>query len=383
MAPVRRQAPSNATSAIKPGSRSPLHTTMRNGTHAPRPTTISNFAVTYRCNGRCKTCNIWKMENPERGEMGIDDIQSLFESNKDFLGDVGSIQLTGGEPYMRGDLPEIVSTIHHHLPRCTFWIPTNGMLPETVEMTAEILEALDGRSLGVSVSIDGGEKTHDDLRGIEGSHRNAVETLEGLSHLRGEHQNLALSVGMTVAQENCGEMLEVAQLAKRFGADFTFRPVNHSEIYYRNPVEDPNPAFVADRILPAVREIGRDLQRRKGLRASTPTLRYMQGALDYLREPRDRSLPCSAASDSFFLDPYGNIYPCIFLDMPLGNALEKPLHEMWRSREAAAARRIIGGGGCPNCWVECEAFREIRRDVRGLISAALRALLHPSTAGIS
>ena len=347
-----------------------------------RPTSIANFAVTYRCDGRCETCNIWRMESPGRGEMSAADVRGLFEANRGFLRDVRSIQITGGEPFLRGDLPELVSAIHGQIPRCAYWIPTNGMTLRTVEKTAEMLESLEGSGLGISVSIDGLEEAHDETRGVEGGFRRALETLEGLSSLREERRGLSLSVGMTVTQRNHGDVLGVADLARRFGADFTFRPANRSEIYYRNPDEDLIPASVADRILPAIQGIGRGLLRERGLRASATTLRYMQGALDYIRDPGRRSLRCSAASDSFFLDPYGNVYPCIFMDGPLGNALEKPLREIWGSGEAAEARRIIGSGGCPNCWVECERFRDIRRDARGLVRTALRALLRPSTGGI-
>jgi len=348
-----------------------------------RPTTIANFAVTYRCNGRCKTCNIWRMESPERGEMSVYEVQGLFSSNRDFLRDVRSIQLTGGEPFLREDLPELVSTIHDQIPNCTYWIPTNGTIPKTAENTAKMLETLEGSSRGISVSVDGPERTYDNIRGYEGCFKKAMETLRSLSTLRDEHQSLTLSVGMTITPENHKEILEVARMAKRFGADFTFRPVSRSEIYYRNPAEALNPAAIVDQILPTIQELGRSLLKAKGLRGSTPTLRYMQGALDQIRAPGSRSLPCSAASDSFFLDPYGNVYPCIFLDEPLGNAQEQPLREIWRSREAKKARQKIRNGGCPGCWVECEAFRDIRRDMVGLVSTAFRALMHPSTAGIS
>jgi MoaA/NifB/PqqE/SkfB family radical SAM enzyme len=377
MTPMRSHTSSN-----NPSARSSFGRMKDREGNPVRPTMIANFAVTYRCNGRCRTCNIWKMEGPEQGEMSIRDVQSLFEDNRGFLGDVRSIQLTGGEPFLREDLPELVSTIHNNLPGCTFWIPTNGMTPDTVEETAEMLEVLEGRSLGISVSIDGLEDTHDEIRGVEGSFRKAVEALDGLSSLRNQHHNLALSVGMTITKENHGEMPGVAHIAKHHGADFTFRPVNRSEIYYRNTAGAPNPAFIAEEILPSIQKVGRGLIRTRGLRASAPTLRYMQGALDYIRDPGRRSLPCSAASDSFFLDPYGNVYPCIVLDAPLGNALEKPLREIWGSREAKTARETIRMGGCPGCWVECEAFRDIRRDVKGLLSTAIKALLRPSTAGI-
>jgi MoaA/NifB/PqqE/SkfB family radical SAM enzyme len=383
MTPMRSHTPSNNPSARRNGSaRAPFGRIKDRGGNPVRPTMIANFAVTYRCNGRCRTCNIWKMESPEQGEMSTRDVQGLFEDNRGFLRNVRSIQLTGGEPFLRGDLPELVSTIHNNLPGCTYWIPTNGVTPETVEKTAEMLEILEGQSLGISVSIDGLEETHDEIRGVEGSFRKAVEALDGLSSLRDRHHNLALSVGMTITKENYGEMPGVAHIAKHHGADFTFRPVNRSEFYYRNTAGAPSPAFIAEEILPSIQKVGRDLLRTRGLRASTPTLRYMQGALDYIRSPGRRSLPCSAASDSFFLDPYGNVYPCIVLDAPLGNALEKPLREIWESREAKTARETIRRGCCPGCWVECETFRDIRRDVKGLLSTAIKALLRPSTAGI-
>ena len=220
-----------------------------------RPTTIANFAVTYRCNSRCKTCNIWRMESPERGEMSVYEVQGLFSSNRDFLRDVRSIQLTGGEPFLREDLPELVSTIHDQIPNCTYWIPTNGTIPKTAENTAKMLETLEGSSLGISVSVDGPERTHDHIRGYEGCFKKAMETLRSLSTLRDEHQSLA-------------------------------------------------------------------------------------------------------------------------------RAQEHPLREIWRSREAKEARQKIRDRGCPGCWVECEAFRDIHRDRVGLVSTAFRALMHPSTAGI-
>lgn len=57
------------------------------------------------------------------------------------------------------------------------------------------------------------------------------------------------------------------------------------------------------------RKIGRDIVGRRGLLRATPMLRYMEGVVDYIRDPSGRRLPCSAGSGSFFLDPRGNVYP--------------------------------------------------------------------------
>ena len=108
----------------------------------------------------------------------------------------------------------------------------------------------------------------------------------------------------------------------------------------------------------------------------------MQGAIDYVRKGGTRSLPCSAASNSFFLDPIGDVYPCIIMDAKLGNIREESLTEIWLSDEAEKIREQIRRGRCPSCWVECEAYRDIKRNRWGLAATALKGLVNPSTAGL-
>jgi MoaA/NifB/PqqE/SkfB family radical SAM enzyme len=347
------------------------------------PTMIANFAVTYRCTSRCRTCNIWAIGEPVREELTLDEIRGFFEANSGFLGNVSSIQITGGEPFLREDLPELVSAIREHLPRCSFWIPTNGLDPPWIEeATATMLRELDGWGLGVSVSIDGFEETHDELRGVEGGFWKAVETLKRLSALRRLHPQLGLTVGMTATPGNLGEVEGVYELASEHGAEFSVRPVSFSDVYYRNAGGEALSEESAAHLVPVFRRIARDSFERKGLWKTVPTIRYLQGALDHILDPRGRTLPCSAASDSFFIDPYGDVYPCIFMNTVLGNIRETTMEEIYLSPGASEARRTIDAHGCPSCWVECEAFRDINRDTMGSVSAALRALLDASTLGI-
>ena len=344
---------------------------------------IANLAVTYRCQSRCRTCNIWKSGETESDELTPEEYRNLFESNMDILGEVRWIQITGGEPFMRRDLPEIVSTIHASLPDCTFWIPTNGMDPRAIEgATTEMLGILGGQGIGVSVSIDGTERTHDIQRGEDGSFKKAAETLRRLSAIRKEHPGLGLTVGMTLTPDNHREASDVHNLASEFGADFSMRPVSFSEIYYRN-IENRSPMDnISDQLLPSLRDIARDTVRYKGIVRSAPTLRYMQGVIDYIRDPSRRSLPCAAGEDSFFLDPHGDIYPCIFVNEKMGNVREEQLRDLWWREKNTDIRRRIAGGDCPGCWVECETYREIHRDMPGLVRTALKALTHPMTLGL-
>lgn len=316
--------------------------------------------------------------------MVLDEIEVLLSENRGFLRDVTSIQVTGGEPYLREDLPELIHAIRGHLPRTNIWIPTNGLTPRRIESaTREMLQDADGRHLGVSVSMDGIRDTHDAIRGIEGSFDRAVETLRRLRSLREEHAGLRVSVGMTVTNENHGGLPEVWSLARTHGVDFSFRPVNFSDLYYRNRGASPTPSDCAERLLPTLQSMGKALIEKKGLRRALTNLRYMQGALDYIREPGGRRLPCRAASASFFLDPYGNVYPCLFIEDALGNVKDESLSKIWSSKAAGEARAMISRGVCPGCWVECEVYREIINDRMGLLGTALNAVLRPGTAGIS
>ena len=381
-------APLSEASAISGGIRRLLSSSARGLRFrlgaTGRPRMIANFAVTYRCSSRCRTCNIWQMSDAGGGELTLAEIEDIFRSNADFLRDVESIQITGGEPFLRQDLPVIVSVIRRYLPRCTFWIPTNGMAPGTIEgATREMLTRLDGRGLGISVSIDGIEETHDAMRGVEGCYQEVVRTLQRLSALRKEHPSLTLTVGMTLTPLNYKELWDVFALSRGHDADFSFRPVNFSDIYYRNLGGAFDLRMTLDEIIPVIRKIGRSRMERLGLLRSSPTLRYMQGVIDYIRNPDERRIPCSACYDSFFLDPYGNVYPCIIMDHRIGNVREAPLEEIWASEEAREARRMVRRGLCPNCWVECETFRDIHMDALGLLSTAIRALFHPSSLGIN
>jgi len=95
------------------------------------------------------------------------------------------IQLTGGETFLRDDLPEIAQAVHSTAPRCMMWFPTNGLLPDKVTKVAkEILDTLDNPRIGITISLDGEGVMHDIQRGLDGSYKKAIETLRNLSEQR-------------------------------------------------------------------------------------------------------------------------------------------------------------------------------------------------------
>ncbi len=344
------------------------------------PRQIANFAVTYRCDGRCTTCNIWK--SPPGDELTLDEIRGFFKENRALFREVGSIQLTGGEPFLRDDLPEIIEAIDECIDGCTFWVPTNGLSPELIRMSTErSLAKLRTGRLGISVSIDGLEETHERQRGVEGSHRLAHETLRKLSDLKKTKPRMMLSVGMTLVPMNLKEAPIVQREAYGRGADFSLRPLNFSDIYYKN---DPfGTEYDAETLYRTLRSVARNTLDRHGVLRSLTKLRYLAGVQEYITTEGRRTTPCHACTESFFLDPIGDVYPCIVMNSRLGNIRDEPFQEIWDSEKAKETRTRVSELDCPRCWVECEAYREIGRTLPEKIVMLLTAVLDRRNLGLN
>lgn len=329
---------------------------------------ISNLVVTDRCNSRCNTCNIWRTK--QNRDPSLDEIEHFFTHNRDFLREVDFIQITGGEPFLREDLPDIVAIIQKTLPRCMTWIPTNGLQPEkTAKLVSNILTQTEAPMLGVTVSIDGIEDFHDIQRGIKGSFKKAVRTLDVLNRLGLKFPSLKRSVGLTLTEGNISQVLSIQDLAYTYGADFSVRPVNISEHYYHNlgmfrKVNSDNTNLT-------IKKVAARIKRRNGIQ-SFPTLAYLYGMIGFLKG--ERNLPCSAASNSVFIDSVGDVYPCLTMNQKLGNIHSQSMKSIMASMEAKEARGKIKNLDCPTCWLECEVFRDIKRDKTSFLKAWAWAL---------
>jgi MoaA/NifB/PqqE/SkfB family radical SAM enzyme len=343
---------------------------------------IGNFAVTYKCNSRCKTCNIWQITNPEKEELSLQEIKNFLETNYNYLKGLKSIQLTGGEPYLRQDLPEITEQFNVFFPDIFIWIPTNGMNPDIIDLkTFEILKRTGGGNIGVSISVDGIKDTHDEQRGVKGSYDNCIKTIRKLSYLKKSNPSLSLSVGMTLTPINYKDTLKVYKLAKTHRTDFSLRPVNFSDIYYRN-VENFNLKENLDEIAAYLRIIARDVRQTKGLSKSLSFIRYLRGVLDYIESPSNRTLECYAGEDSVFINPYGDVYPCIMMNEKLGNIRKEKLEKIMNSNCTKNVRERIKNLECVKCWVECEAYRDISHNKLTLIDTFLSCVIDKENLGL-
>ena len=167
------------------------------------------FFVTSRCNLRCSHCFYWRELNTiSDSELSIDEIRKIARSFEHPL----FLSLTGGEPFLRKDLKEIVLAFYEGCKTREVGIATNGtMEAATVETVRSILDQGILSSLSVQVSLDGLERTHDTIRGVKGSFRKAMSTLKKLERLRRHYPNFYLKAALSIQKQNISELEEFVE----------------------------------------------------------------------------------------------------------------------------------------------------------------------------
>lgn len=155
--------------------------------------------LTYNCNLRCKMCPFWKRTS---ADSSLDQEKAILKHiyNSGACG----IAFEGGEPLLRRDLVDILA-FSRSLPLHTSLI-TNGMLLES--RIDEITPYINGV---IYVSLDGLEKTHDNIRGVRGSFRKA------LAGIGAAQRKCPVTINTTVTAENVDEVESLVQLANELG----------------------------------------------------------------------------------------------------------------------------------------------------------------------
>jgi len=291
-------------------------------------------AVTLGCNSKCKTCDIW-MIKPEN-ELKPSDYRRLPKS-------LTHINVSGGEPFLRDDLPEIVRVMREVTVNPRIVISTNAILPERTErIMREIPDA------AVRISIDGIGEAHDTTRGVPGNYDRCLETLERLRAIG--VTDLGLSA--TASAHNPGEVPKVQALAQKLGIEFVVGVAHSSPTYFGDQVSSaPDPGRAAAELV-VIRD--RELASRRPkewVRAW-----FTDGLIDQL-EGKPRRMPCYAIESHFYLDPHGNVYPCNARGECMGNLLEFTYDEI----VAKNAALLADVQACNDCWMSCTVTPGLRQ----------------------
>ena len=289
-----------------------------------------SIIVTYRCPMRCKMCNIWANPTKPSEEFAPELLEKLPRMH--------SVNITGGEPFIREDIEEIVKILRKKTDRIVF--STSGWFSDRIIALAKKYP-----DLGFRISIEGLSVKNDELRGREGGFDKGLRTLLELRRMGVKD----IGFGITVSNNNSGDMLDLYELNKNLKMEFATASFHNSFYFHKYDNQVTNLDEVCANFDELIQRLMKENNPKSWFRAF-----FNLGLINYVRGGR-RMLPCEAGSENFFLDPYGNILPCNGMEercwfAAMGNLKEATFEEIWNSPQAAAVRDKVAH--CPkNCWM--------------------------------
>ena len=331
------------------------------------------LAITYLCNSRCKMCNIWQ-KKPQK-ELNPEEYLKLPKSLKD-------INISGGEPFLRNDLVEIIQNVKKSCPKARIIISTNGFSSEIIYRQMKKILEIDP-NIGIAISLDGIGKIHNEIRGIDDGYQKVLETIENLKlieispvrknkiinfikdfnkmnfNIFSKRKNFSngvnIKIAFTASGENMKEMEKVYNFAQKQNLEFTCAVAQNSEHYFG--AENQKIRNKEDLKKQFKKIISQELK--KNNLKNFARAYFTRGLCEFASKQK-RVLPCQAAKDFFFLDPQGNIYPCPVSNLTIGNIKKEKFEKIWQSVKAKEIREKIKN--CQKCWMICTARTSIKRN---------------------
>lgn len=283
--------------------------------------------VTYRCNARCTMCNRYKCPSTPEEEISIETIKKLPE--------MYFTNITGGEPFIREDLKDIVRELYKKSDRIV--ISTNGFFTDRiVDLCKEFPD------IGIRISIEGLEETNNTIRGLDDGFNRGYTTLKKLVQMGMKD----VGFGMTVQDTNAKDLVELYKLSDEMNMEFATASL-HNSFYFveaKNIIKDRE--MVGAQFEKLVNELLKSNSPKKWFRAY-----FNHGLINYIYGQK-RLLPCDMAFDTFFIDPYGDVMPCNGTKEKevMGNLSTQNWDELWNSEQAEQVRNKVRH--CDRqCWM--------------------------------
>lgn len=316
------------------------------------------LAVTHRCQGRCLTCNLWQL--PPSSELTPQEYLPLFQSLKK---NIFHLTITGGEPFLRTDLPEIIKIAAQKLEFLSYLsFTTNGYLPEIINRQIKDILAVFKHQVSVQISLDGNQEMHDKIRNLTGSYLMALETYRRLLGLSKNSPRLTVSFSYTISTSNVGHFAQFFTNLKKELPEIDIENISlnleHGGLLYQRPT---NLQFSKVFEMKLQKDLDY-LSPRSSFRLNFNFFRqgqfffrrfYLKNLVSFVQNPKKMILPCPAAKSTFFIDHLGDIYPCLIWKEKLGN-LREVKAEFWLSSKVLETRRKIKSKNCPICFTPCQ-----------------------------
>ena len=279
--------------------------------------------------------------------MNLEEIKALFDQ----LSYLKVVKITGGEPFLRRDLPDILDYFLNER-KLMVQVTSNGLLTDQI---ARAVRDLASPRLHMCISLDGVGEFVNEMRGIRNYYEIVLNTLKELIKVRKE-KNFSLSVNQTLFHHDTSQIVTLRPVLTGIGIESIHYTMEHN-LFDHEVSEDDKKNYWRDvpkdnflRVKEAVNKLTlknemRDIAYRY----------YFKGLENRVLLGRKRpKFRCTALSSYFRLNPNGEIITCSVMTKPVAKICHAEFIKVWQSQKMNEARNIVKN--CEGCWFGCEVI---------------------------
>ncbi len=324
------------------------------------------YFIADACNAKCKHCLLADGAHPgwETPSMQFKKQELTLEEVDKITASMGKSLMfllpTGGEPFLRKDIGEIVKIFYKNTGVRNVGIPTNGStVARTLKIVEDVLKSCPDLDLGIDVSLDGVGALHDEIRVFPGLFERSVQTYRELKKLSKHYPRLNVNVETTVSSHNDKHLMEnYAWFRRELEVDNVFTLLTRG-----SPKESIAKFFDVKLYEEYADLIEEDMK--SGSLSGYDTFPFAD-IINAKRIVRHRliaeiaktntyQIPCYAGSLGACMFANGDILPCeLLIDRKLGNVrdVNYDFKKIWYSEKADETRKFIRETKC-FCTYEC------------------------------
>jgi len=318
--------------------------------HPIRPTVLI-YNCTWVCDARCTMCSNWKWGD-RKSDMTLAQLEPVM--NSAFWGAVENLNISGGEPTTRNDLPQMVELFHRHLPRLRkIGINTTGLTPHrAIPMLTRIVEfcAKHRILISIRVSLDGIGDIHDQVREVKKGFQKACKTIDAMHALAKKHDNFQFGIAATIFATNMADAENILAWARTRELDVVFNMLRFTDAMLHNKELEERIGF-KEREENFMRKFFLDRVSEESV-LSGQAFMYVHYA-DMIANGYQRTMPCPFQSQGLLLNPNGDLHYCENSEK-LGNVLDDSAESLYLKTQNLAHREHIKNSVCPTCLSPCQ-----------------------------
>jgi MoaA/NifB/PqqE/SkfB family radical SAM enzyme len=303
------------------------------------------ISVSYRCNSRCKTCNVWQRPNDD---FTLEEYEKTFAS----IGHAAYwFTFSGGEPTLRKDLPEMVALAYRYCRPGIINIPTNGIQDKIIPARIErVLQAAPTSEVIINLSLDGVGEKHDIVRGVKGNFERAMRTYAGLKALKSRYKNFTLGVHTVISNFNIDEFDNIYDFVhNELKPDSFITEIAEERVELDTVGMGITPPV--QKYEPVINRLQDDIRKTEFNGVSRITQAFRDRYYDFVKRTlveKRQIIPCLAGVASAQIAPNGDVWTCCIRAESVGNLRNHnyDFGSTWRTAKAGELRRSIKAGEC-------------------------------------